>query len=75
VQLPIRISAALRGELEPSGPELAAGTAVSVVAQVLFASMASIVYAMVFIDLRNRREGTDLAERLSHLEASAPVDG
>jgi hypothetical protein len=75
VQLPIRISAALRGELEPSGPELAAGTAVGVVAQVLFASMASIVYAMVFIDLRNRREGTDLAERLRHLEASPPVDG
>jgi hypothetical protein len=75
VQLPIRISAALRGELEPSGPELAAGTAVGVIAQVLFASMASIVYAMVFIDLRNRREGTDLAERVSYLEAAAPVDG
>ena len=73
VQLPIRISAALRGELEPSGPELAAGTAVGVVAQVLFASMASIVYAMVFVDLRNRREGTDLAERLSRLESETTV--
>ncbi|MBV9603085.1 MAG: hypothetical protein JOZ87_40460 [Chloroflexi bacterium] len=81
VQLPIRISAALRGQLEPSGPELAAGTAVGVAAQVLFASMAPIVYAMLFVDLRNRREGTDLAERLSRLESesavgsSAPADG
>ena len=71
VQLPLYISAALRGQTGLSGPELAASTAVGVVAQILFASMASIVYAMVFVDLRNRREGTDLAERLSRLEAES----
>ncbi|HEY2596509.1 MAG TPA: hypothetical protein VGK33_21675, partial [Chloroflexota bacterium] len=73
VQLPLYISAAVRGQTALSGPELAASSAVSIVAQILFASMGSIVYAMVFVDLRNRREGTDLAERLSQLEADASV--
>jgi hypothetical protein len=76
VQLPLTISAALRGEVGLSGPEMALSTAVGVVAQILFASMASIVYAMLFVDLRNRREGTDLAERLRRLEfdsAAEPV--
>jgi hypothetical protein len=68
VQVPLYISAALRGQTTLSGPELALSTAVGVAAQILFGSMAPIVYAMVFVDLRNRREGTDLAERLSQLE-------
>jgi hypothetical protein len=74
VQLPLYISAALRGQTALSGPELAASSAVSIVAEILFASMGSIVYAMVFVDLRNRREGTDLAERLSQLEADATAN-
>jgi len=75
VQLPLTISAALRGQVGLSGPEMAISTAVGVVAQILFASMASIVYAMLFVDLRNRREGTDLAERLRQLElGSVPAD-
>ncbi len=73
VQLPLYISAALRGQTTLSGSELAASTAVGVAAQILFASMAPIVYAMVFVDLRNRREGTDLAERVSALEAERDV--
>jgi hypothetical protein len=73
VQLPLTISAALRGQIGLSGPEMAVSTAVGVVAQILFASMASIVYAMLFVDLRNRREGTDLAERLQRLESESTV--
>jgi hypothetical protein len=73
VQLPLWIGALLRGQTTLTAPELAASTAVGVVAQILFASMATIVYAMVFVDLRNRREGTDLAERLSQLEAQTAV--
>jgi hypothetical protein len=42
----------------------------------LFASIGSIVYTVVFLDLRNRREGTDIGERVSQLEASAlPANG
>lgn len=73
VQLPLTISAALRGQVGLSGPELAASNAVGILSQILFASMGSIVYAMVFVDLRNRREATDLAERLSRLEASSAI--
>jgi hypothetical protein len=81
VQLPLTISALVRGQTGLSGPEMAASTAVAVAAQVLFASMAPIVYATIFVDLRNRREGTDLAERLRQLESTstspspAPADG
>ena len=81
VQLPLTIGALVRGQTGLSGPEMAASTAVAVAAQVLFASMAPIVYAMIFVDLRNRREGTDLAERLEQLESipttssTAPADG
>jgi hypothetical protein len=71
VQVPLTISAALRGEVGLSGAELAVSTAVGRLAEILFASMSSIVYVMVFVDLRNRREGTDLAERLSRLESES----
>ena len=70
VQMPLTISSAFRGQVGLSPGELAISTAVGVLAQVLFASMASIVYAVVFVDLRNRREGTDIAERVSQLEFS-----
>ena len=42
-------------------------------AQILFESVGAIVYTLMFIDLRNRREGTDMAERLTQLEASPMV--
>jgi hypothetical protein len=70
VQVPLMISAAFRGQVGLSPSELAISTAVGVIAQVLFASMASIVYAVVFVDLRNRREGADIAERVAQLELS-----
>jgi len=70
VQFPLMISNAVRGEIGLGPTQLAISTAVGIVAQVLFASMATIVYALVFIDLRNRREGTDIAERVSQLEAA-----
>jgi len=73
VQIPLTISVVARGEITMGPTELAISTAASVVAEVLFASMGSIVYAVLFVDLRNRREGTDLAERLSQLEAAQPV--
>jgi membrane-anchored glycerophosphoryl diester phosphodiesterase (GDPDase) len=43
---------------------------VSSVCQVLFSSIATIAYLVLFVDLRNRREGTDLSERIGSLEAA-----
>jgi hypothetical protein len=50
---------------------------VSSVTRILLASIGSIVYTLLFIDLRNRREGTDIVERVSQLEASSllPASG
>jgi hypothetical protein len=73
VQIPLTISVAARGQLSMGPTELAISSAASVVSQILFASMGSIVYAVLFVDLRNRREGTDIAERLSQLEIVRPA--
>jgi Membrane domain of glycerophosphoryl diester phosphodiesterase len=43
---------------------------VSSICQVLFSSIGTITYVLLFIDLRNRREGTDLGERIGLLEAA-----
>jgi hypothetical protein len=43
----------------------------STVCQVLFSSVATITYVLLYVDLRNRGEGTDLGERLSSLEAAS----
>jgi hypothetical protein len=49
---------------------------ISLVLQILFQSVSLIVYTLLFHDLRNRREGTDIAERLSQLEAAPlPANG
>src|SRR5947209_2536312 len=40
----------------------------SVVGQMLFGAIAYIAYVLLFIDLRNRREGADLAARVEGLE-------
>jgi hypothetical protein len=73
VQLPLTILALIRGQPSLSPTEQAISLAAGIVTQVLFASMASICYAVLFIDLRNRRDGTDIAERLNQLEAVEPL--
>jgi len=45
------------------------GTASSI-CQVLFSSIGTIAYVLLFVDLRNRREGADLGERIESLETS-----
>jgi hypothetical protein len=69
VQLPLTILALLRGQLALSAPEQTISLAFGIVTQVLFASMSGICYVVLFMDLRNRREATDIAERVSQLEA------
>ncbi len=44
---------------------------VTFVVQILFSSVGFITYLLLFVDLRNRREGTDLSERISSLEATS----
>jgi hypothetical protein len=68
LQVPLLVVAATRGQIGLSQSEQAITTGAGIMCQVLFASMASIVYAVLFVDLRNRREGTDLAERVRQLE-------
>lgn len=43
----------------------------STICQVLFSSIGTITYVLLFVDLRNRREGTDLGERIGSLEAAS----
>jgi hypothetical protein len=68
VQIPLTLAGAGNGQIGFGAVGLALLQAVGVVMQILFASIGTIVYAMLFVDLRNRREGADLAERLSQLE-------
>jgi hypothetical protein len=68
VQIPISVNAASRGEIGLNPVEQAFSSGARVIVEVLFASLASIIYTLLFVDLRNRREGTDLAERVSQLE-------
>ena len=42
----------------------------SSICQVLFSSIGTIAYVILFVDLRNRREGADLGERIESLETS-----
>jgi hypothetical protein len=48
---------------------------VSSVCQVVFSSIATITYLLLFVDLRNRREGVDLSERIGSLEAASASAG
>jgi hypothetical protein len=60
--------------LDPTATVLSFG--ISLILQILFQSVSLIVYTLLFHDLRNRREGTDIAERLSLLEAAPlPANG
>jgi hypothetical protein len=76
VTVPFTVYEAFRGQLGLSPTEAAISGAVTVVTRILLASIGSIVYTLLFIDLRNRREGTDIVERVSQLEASPlPANG
>lgn len=71
VQLPLTILAFMHGERGLGPPEQAISLGAGIVTQVLCASMAMICYTLLFVDLRNRRDATDIAERVSQLEANA----
>jgi hypothetical protein len=73
VELPLTVSAATRGQTGLGAPELVISTAAGLVVRILIASLSSIVYTVLFVDLRNRREGTDIAGRLSQLEGLGPI--
>jgi hypothetical protein len=70
IEIPFMVSSASRGQLGLNPAEAAISYAVSVVLHIVFGSIGPITYTLLFVDLRNRREGTDLAERLTQLEAS-----
>ncbi len=76
VTVPFTVYEAFRGQFGLSPTEAAISGAVTSVTRILLASIGSIVYTLLFIDLRNRREGTDIVERVSQLEASPlPASG
>jgi hypothetical protein len=70
IQIPFTISELARGQVGLSPTETAISYAASLVLQIVFASIGTIIYTFLFFDLRNRREGTDMVERLTQLEAS-----
>jgi hypothetical protein len=76
VTIPFTVAALFRGQIGLSPTEAVISNGVTSVATILLASIGPIVYTVLFVDLRNRREGTDIAERLSRLEASPlPANG
>jgi hypothetical protein len=70
IAIPLGIVAVARGELGLNPMVNAVTEAVGIVLRILFASVGVIVYTLLFFDLRNRREGTDMVERLTQLEAA-----
>jgi hypothetical protein len=70
IDIPMTIYEATRGQFGLSPTETAISNAITVIVRILFASIGAIVYTILFVDLRNRREGTDIGERLSQLEAA-----
>ena len=76
VNIPLGLVAASRDQVGLDPASAAISSAVSIVLQILFSSVAVIAYTLLFTDLRNRREGTDIVERLSQLEAAPnPANG
>ena len=69
IEVPLTISSATRGQVGLAPAQAAIANAVAVVLNILFASIGSIAYTLLFVDLRNRREGADILERLMLLEA------
>jgi hypothetical protein len=47
------------------------GSVGGILGQIVFGATLYIAYTLLFLDLRNRREGTDIAERLALLESAA----
>jgi hypothetical protein len=72
LEAPLSIAVVARGQVGLDPSIAALSTAISIILQILFDSIAIIAYTILFHDLRNRREGTDLVERLASLQA-APV--
>jgi hypothetical protein len=70
VEIPLVVASLFRGQIGLNPAETAISQAVGIIVRILLASIGTIVYTLVFVDLRNRREGTDIEERLSQLEAS-----
>ena len=68
IEIPLTFSSATRGQFGLAPAQAAIVNAVAVVLQIVFASIGSIAYTLAFVDLRNRREGADILERLSQLE-------
>ena len=61
---------------DPEGAGLAVGiaqNAASIAGSILFGSLSFIAATIMFVDARNRLEGTDLAERLDLLQDGAPA--
>jgi hypothetical protein len=61
---------------DPDGAGLmvsVAQNAASIVGTVLFGALSFIAATLMFVDARNRREGADLAERLTQIEGGVPV--
>ena len=76
VTIPFAVADAFKGQIGLSPTETAISSAVSFIARILLASIGSIVYTLLFVDLRDRREGTDIGERVSQLEAAPfPANG
>jgi hypothetical protein len=76
IEVPLTLTSATRGQIGLPPAQAALVNAVAVVLQILFASIGSIAYTLAFIDLRNRREGADIVERLSQLETKpVPTNG
>jgi hypothetical protein len=73
VDIPLGVVSLTRTDLGTSLVQAALRNGVAVAAQILFASIGTVAYTLLFVDLRNRREGTDLAERLAQLEAPLPA--
>jgi hypothetical protein len=70
VEIPFGIVSAARGSFGPDPVQTVIANGVSLLCQVLFASVGTIAYTVLFTDLRNRREGTDLVQRVAQLEAT-----
>jgi hypothetical protein len=70
INFPLAIFEATRGQFGLSPTEAAISGGFATIVRILFESIGVIVYTILFVDLRNRREGTDIVERLSQLEAT-----
>jgi hypothetical protein len=76
IEVPLTLSSATRGQIGLAPAQAAIVNAVGVVLNILFASIGSIAYTLVFVDLRNRGEGADILERLAQLEVQpVPANG